>query len=105
MSPAMIRSRVDFPQPDGPRRTTVSCSETVRFTSLSTRSVSFLLTKYSWLTCLSSMRGCVLGVSIGGSVSGHEPAAVVRKVLEPFPKDAVDGNDDDGHDDHGRGEL
>jgi hypothetical protein len=64
----MMRSSVDLPQPEGPSRTTVSCSETVRFTSLSTRSVSFLLTKYSWLTCLSSMSGCGLVVSMGARV-------------------------------------
>ena len=43
----MIRSRVDLPQPEGPRRTTVSCSDTVRLMSLRTRSFSLWVTKYS----------------------------------------------------------
>src|SRR5271163_2900242 len=102
----MMRSRVDLPQPEGPRSTTVSCSETVRFTSLRTRSFSFLLTKYSWLTWRSSMSGCwLVGSMASRRGSGHESAAVVREVLERFPEQTVDRNDNDGHDDHGRRQV
>ena len=49
------------------------------------------------------MRGCGPAGSMARRGSGHEPAAVVRQVLEPFPEEAIDGHDDDRHDDDGRG--
>src|SRR5476651_2729092 len=100
MSPAMIRSSVDLPQPEGPRRTTVSCSETVRLTSLSTRSLSEAPVKYSWLTWRSSMSGIGPVDPVGLAISGDEATAVIGDGLDSLPDGSVYADHDNRHYDY-----
>src|SRR5271165_6767757 len=116
ISPAMMRSSVDLPHPEGPSRATASFSVMVRLMSLSTRSWSWETAAYSWLTCRSSMRGgrsmagrSGCGRERGGRWAGeegfvvpgssHETAAVIGEGLQPPPDRPVYSDHHHGHHD------
>src|SRR5665213_2548190 len=101
--PAMIRTSVDLPQPEGPRRATASLPQMLRLISDSTNPASWPpVVPYSCDTWRISIRGWGVESDMG---SKAEAAAVISDDLEFFPQGAVNANDNHGHDQYRGGQF
>src|SRR6516225_4822327 len=102
MSPAMQRSRVDFPDPDLPRRATISPACRVRLMSSRTGiGLPSGVVKFLW-TALTSMITSPVAVMVVGLLTGNSSQRVpgFRQVVEGPPEEAVDDDNVDAHHDH-----
>src|SRR5215203_5969305 len=89
-SPAIIRSAVDFPQPDGPTRIMNSPSLMSRFMPFTASKPS----GYRLVTSFRTISAIPLSLHCSGGEAGNDPAL----------EDQYEDDDRDGHEHRGRGD-
>src|ERR1700730_16846964 len=98
----MTRNRVDLPDPERPRRPTISPSRKARFTPSSTTSWSPSGLRKAWLTLCTSRRGAVFTRFIFRKGS-RQPELALGAVVQRPPEKAIYQHDEQAH--HHRAEC